>query len=190
MNQRSIAVASILAIVIIAAAAIGWYVTHPSGQLQNASQAPIQGKALLGATAPQFAIPTTAGYFDLSKTDKPVFVEVFATWCPHCQRETAVIDKLYKAFGSRVAFIGVPGSDTAIDGSSPASQLDVLNWAQQFHAQYPIASYDPSLNVAKLYLQGGFPTMVVIGKDKMIAYINSGEVGYAELAAALKNVAG
>ena len=38
-------------------------------------------------TAPQFEVATTAGYFDLSKTRKPVFLEIFATWCPHCQRE-------------------------------------------------------------------------------------------------------
>ena len=43
-----------------------------------------------------------------------------------------------------------------MDGTSAASTLDVLQWARRFNVQYPVA-YDPLLNVANLYLQGGFP---------------------------------
>ena len=133
------------------------------------------------------SVATTAGLFDLKGTDKPVFLEVFATWCPHCQRETAVIDRLYNHYQSRVDFVGVSGSDTAMDGTSAASQLDVLKWAQRFNVQYPVA-YDPLLNVANLYLQGGFPTFAVIGNDKSVAYLNSGEISYQELSAAISKV--
>ena len=35
-------------------------------------------------------------------------------------------------------------------------KLDVLEWVRRFHVEYPVA-YDPVLNVANLYLQGGFP---------------------------------
>ncbi len=139
--------------------------SHPSKQLQNASQSPIVGKATLGGTAPQFAVATTSGLFDLSKTDKPVFLEIFATWCPHCQRETAVIDKLYEKYQSQMAFVGVSGSDTAMDGTSAASQNDLLAWVQKFDVKYPVA-YDPLTAVADLYLQGGFPTIAVIDKPK------------------------
>ena len=41
-------------------------------------------------------LQTTAGLFDLSKTRKPVFLEVFATWCPHCQHEAPIVDRLYR----------------------------------------------------------------------------------------------
>ena len=194
MNQRSIAAASIGIFVLVIAGAIAWYFLHPSRQLQTASQSPIVGKAQVGQTAPVFQAATTGGLFDLAKTDKPVFLEVFATWCPHCQRETAVIDKLYTAYGSRVAFVAVSGSGTAMDGTSESSPADVLSFAQQFNVRYPIA-YDPLIrepnnpkSVANLYLQGGFPTFAVIGKDKKVAYLNSGEISYNDLAAELNNV--
>ena len=84
-------------------------------------------------------------------------------------------------------FVGVSGSDTAIDGTSPASQADVLNWVRRFNVQYPVA-YDASLGVANSYLQGGFPTIAIIGRDKTVAYLNSGEIAYADLDAALRKV--
>lgn len=194
MKERPIAVATIGIVVLIVAGAIAWYVTHPSRQLQNASQSPVVGKAQVGQTAPEFQASTTGGFFDLAKTDKPVFLEVFATWCPHCQRETAVIDKLFANYGSRVAFVAVSGSDTAMDNTSESSPLDVLNFAQQFNVRYPIA-YDPLIrepnnpkSVANLYLQGGFPSFAVIGKDKKVTYLSSGEISYDDLAAELKKV--
>jgi cytochrome c biogenesis protein CcmG/thiol:disulfide interchange protein DsbE len=187
VKQRQLAIFSLGIAILIVAAAIAWYFVHPSRSLQTASQSPVVGKAQVGQPAPEFEVATTDGLFDLAKTDKPVFLEVFATWCPHCQRETTVIDKLYKAYGSRVAFVGVSGSETAMDGTSESSQLDVLNWAQRFNVRYPVA-YDPLLNVANLYLQGGFPTFAVIGKDKKVAYLNSGELSYADLANAINKV--
>lgn len=184
MSRRRLGTATIVAVVLIAIAAIAVYALWPSLRLKNASQAPVTGKAQVGQPAPQFAVSTTDGLFDLKSSSKPVFLEIFATWCPHCQRETATIDKLYQKYKSRVDFVGVSGSDTAIDGTTAASQLDVLNWARRFNVQYPVA-YDESLGVAKNYLQGAYPTLIVIGKDKNVAYVNSGEISYGDLAAAL-----
>lgn len=184
MNQRQLGTLSLVAIAVLIVAAIAWYALRPSHALTSASQAPIVGKAQVGQPAPPFAIATTGGYFDLKDATKPVFLEVFATWCPHCQRETAVIDRLYRTYKSRVAFVAVSGSDTAMDGTSPASPRDVLDWVQRFNVQYPVA-YDASLGVANSYLQGGFPTIAVIGRDKNVAYLSSGELPYADLAGAL-----
>jgi thiol-disulfide isomerase/thioredoxin len=155
------------------------------GVNRNVTQAPVIGGAQQGGRAPEFAAATDHGYFDLAKTAKPVFLEVFATWCPHCQRETAVIDRLYQQYKSRVDFVGVSGSDRGMDGQSAASEQDVLNFATQLHAQYPLA-YDGSLDVAHKYLQGGFPTLVVIDRNKTITYLSSGETSYAELNSAIQ----
>lgn len=186
MNQRVLAILSAAVVIVLVAGAIAYVKMHPSGQLTNASVAPVVAKARVGDPAPQFVAATTSGMFDLSKVDKPVFLEVFATWCPHCQRETAVINKLYKEFSSKVAFVAIPGSDTGMDGTSPSSQLDVLNFQQRFAVSYPIAAYDQGLTVANQYLQGGFPTVAIIGKNKTIAYLNSGEIALADLQRELK----
>jgi cytochrome c biogenesis protein CcmG/thiol:disulfide interchange protein DsbE len=184
MNQRTLAILSLVVIVVLIGAGIVYVKLHQS-QLQNASSAPVNAAAQMGAKAPEFSLPTTAGPFDLATVDKPVFLEIFATWCPHCQRETAVINQLFAAYGSRIAFLAVPGSDTGMDGASPESQFDVLNFQIRFKVKYPIAAYDPNLTVAKLYLKGGYPTIAIIDRNKTIAYLNSGEVPYKELAAAL-----
>jgi cytochrome c biogenesis protein CcmG, thiol:disulfide interchange protein DsbE len=186
VKRSTLTIATIAVAVVIIVAAIAAYFFGPGRQhVQNASVSPIVGKAQVGAPAPNFQVATTAGYFDLSKTNKPVFLEVFATWCPHCQRETAVIDRLYQRYRNSVDFVGVSGSDTAMDGTSASSELDVLDWAKRFRAEYPVA-YDPVLNVANLYMQGGFPTLAVIGRDKRVAYLNSGEVSYDELSGAIE----
>jgi thiol-disulfide isomerase/thioredoxin len=188
MNRRVLAAFTTVAIVAIVVAAVVIYFRGPThGSVQNASQSPVVGNAQKGKTAPQFEVATTAGYFDLSKTRKPVFLEVFATWCPHCQRETAVIDRLYAKYRNRVDFVAVSGSDTGMDGTSASSELDVLNWVRQFNVKYPVA-YDPILNVATLYLQGGFPTIAIIGSNKKIRYLDDGEITYGELDAALRSV--
>jgi thiol-disulfide isomerase/thioredoxin len=162
---------------------IWWANTHIPKEVTSV---PTQGVAKLGQTAPEFQAATTQGLFDLSKAAKPVFLEVFATWCPHCQRETSVIDQLYAHYKGRVDFVAVTGSTLGMDHNSPASELDTVNFIKAFDVKYPVA-FDPSMNVAKAYLQGGYPTLVVIDRNKKITYLSSGETSYTELATAIDN---
>jgi|HubBroStandDraft_4_1064222.scaffolds.fasta_scaffold00001_398 cytochrome c biogenesis protein CcmG/thiol:disulfide interchange protein DsbE len=188
MSQRNAATISIGLLVLILVGASLYYFFGPGHRhVESAAQPPAVGKAQIGQPAPNFEVATTSGLFDLSKTTKPVFLEVFATWCPHCQRETVVIDRLYRAYRSRVDFVGVSGSQYAMDSTTAASELDLLDWVRRFHVEYPVA-YDPLLNVANLYLQGGFPTIVIIARDKKVTYLNSGELSYQELAGAIEKV--
>lgn len=187
MNQRALAIISAIVFVALVAGGIIYVKLHPT-QLQNASNAPVNAPLDVGMQAPQFTLPTTAGPFDLSTATKPVLIEIFATWCPHCQRETVVMNQLFAEYGKRVTFLAIPGSDTAMDGASPESQFDVLNFTIKFNVKYPIGVYDPNLTVAKQYLKGGFPTIVIIDRNKNIAYVNSGEISVQDLAAALNKV--
>jgi thiol-disulfide isomerase/thioredoxin len=184
VNQKTLGIASAAIVAAIVVVAIVWHFAAPKGRVETSAQAPPIAKVVVGSHAPEFVLPTTGGVFDMNAAQKPAFVEVFATWCPHCQRETAVIDRLYDAYKSRASFVGVSGSDQAMDESSPASQADVLAWTQRFHAIYPVA-YDPNLTVANSYLQGGFPSFAIVGRDGNVTYLNSGEVSYTDLAAAL-----
>jgi thiol-disulfide isomerase/thioredoxin len=184
MSRRLISAISIVALLVIVCAAIAVATLKPSKQLATAAAAPPIAKAAIGQPAPNFSVATTNGLFTLSKATKPVFLEIFATWCPHCQRMVSVIDPLYEKYKESVVFVGVSGSDTAMDGTSSASQEDVLQWVDRFHVAYAVA-YDPNLTVANLYLQGGFPTIAIIGKNKVIQYLDSGEIPSAVLDAAL-----
>ena len=146
-----------------------------------ASEAPTVAPLAVGQAAAPFTIPTTGGVFDLTQAaGKPVLLEVFATWCPHCQRETATLNQIFDTYKDRVHVVAVSGSQYAFDGSSPQSQADVVSFAEKYSVRYPIA-YDESLGVAHKYLQGGFPTLVVIGKDGKIAWFRDGEIPQADI---------
>jgi len=152
-----------------------------------ASEAPAFNPLAVGDSAPQFSAATSKGPFSLASARRPVFLEVFATWCPHCQRETAVLNALYERFKSRVDFVAVSGSPFAHDRTSPESLGDVEMFAQYFGVRYPIA-FDPSMAVANHYLQGGYPTIAIIGTNKRISFISTGEISLQKLTRELRRV--
>jgi cytochrome c biogenesis protein CcmG/thiol:disulfide interchange protein DsbE len=170
-NRKLVLYVTLAAIAIALVVAVGFASRVPKA----ATEVNTQAKLSVGQTAPEFAASTTAGPFDLATAKGPVFLEVFATWCPHCQRETQVLNQVSAQYGHKINFVAVAGSPYGIDGSSPETQLDVVAFANQFHVNYPVA-FDPDLTVAKSYLQAGFPTMVIIGADKKIHWIGSAEI--------------
>jgi thiol-disulfide isomerase/thioredoxin len=152
---------------------------------QSATESHAQSTLKVGDSAPPFSVSTTAGPFDLATAKTPVLLEVFATWCPHCQHETKILNDIYAKYGKQITVVSVSGSNVAIDGNTPASQADVIAFAQKFSVAYPVA-YDPDLKVANLYLQTGFPTVVMIKADKKVSYIGDGEIPAATLESAIK----
>ena len=188
MNRRALLIFSIVALLVIAVVAIVVVKFQPTQQLQNASTAPIVAPASVGSIAPTFSTPTTQGEFDLATVKRPVLLEVFATWCPHCQYETGVLDRLYTRYGKQIAFIAIPGSTTDITGTGPSSQEDVQGFIDRFAVRYPVAMYDPSLSVAKAYIQGGYPTIAMIDRSKHIVYLKSGQRNYASLVGAVRKL--
>jgi cytochrome c biogenesis protein CcmG/thiol:disulfide interchange protein DsbE len=185
-RRRAVVIVSVavMAILIIVAVVLASRVP------KAASDAPISATLAVGQKAPLFAVATTNGPFDLAASaGKPTLLEVFASWCPHCQREVPVLDRLYAKYKGRVNLVSVAGSPYGIDQTQPESQADVIAFMTQFKATYPIA-FDPNLDVARKYLEGGFPTLVLIGADGNVAAIRDGEVPEGDLTKALDAVAG
>jgi cytochrome c biogenesis protein CcmG/thiol:disulfide interchange protein DsbE len=185
LNRRNLTYATIAVVVIAIVAAIG---LANRGAVSNVAQTVNpDSKLTVGSAAPTFSITTDAGPFDLASVSTPVFLEVFATWCPHCMHEVPIVDALSKAYAGKVAFVGVSGSPYGMDESSPESQDDVNAWVQKLNVTYPVA-YDQDLKIANEYLQGGYPTIVMIDSHKVVRYVNSGELTPTELETALNNV--
>jgi thiol-disulfide isomerase/thioredoxin len=136
----------------------------------------------VGEAAPAFAVTTIDGRrIDSATTTGPIALEIFATWCPHCQRETAVLEKLHQRLGKALTMVAVTGSGLAADHNSPESIQDVRAFARYFAVTYDVA-YDPDLRVASRYFQGGFPSIIFIDGQKRISAIEEGEVPLARLA--------
>ena len=185
-DRRKIAIYGGVTILVIAAiVTIG--LLNRSSVPKAASDSPITSQIAVGQTAPEFTAQTNAGPFDLANVSTPVLVEVFATWCPHCQNETSVLNAVAAKYAGKVALVAVSGSPTGMDGNTPESQADVNTFGQRFGVRYPIA-FDPELKVANQYISNGFPTLVVIDKNKKVTYVTSGETTQASIEKALKPV--
>lgn len=185
-DRRKIVIYATIAIVLIAIlAAVAFYSRQvvPS----NATIATGGSKLKVGDKAPEFSVQTDAGQFDLAQVTTPVLLEVFATWCPHCQIETTALNDIAQKYQGKLALVAVSGDAFDMSHTGPESQADVNTFAQQFHVRYPIA-FDPNLTVAQQYLKEGFPTLVLIRPDKTIAWINSGQIPEADVVKQINKV--
>jgi thiol-disulfide isomerase/thioredoxin len=185
-NRTRIAIYAIGTLLVIGViVAIG--LLNRSAVPNSASNAPITSTLKVGDTAPEFTVPTNAGQFDLAGVSTPVLLEVFATWCPHCQRETVVLNDLAAKYAGKVAIVAVSGSAQGMDGNSPESQADVNTFGAQYNVRYPLA-FDPELKVAGQYIQGGFPSLILIDKNKKVTWTASGESAEVDIVKAIKKV--
>ena len=186
---RWLSAGSLVAIILTAVVIVGGIVAaivNAKRVPESASNAPIYASIAVGSTAPAFHVTTIDGTnFDSASVHGPMMLEVFATWCPHCQHEVNLIDSLHQELGPKLAILAASGSPIGMDGSSPSGTNDVQSFASQLGVEYPIA-YDQDLSVAKSYLQGGFPTIVFINGDKKIVAIETGEISLAKLKADAK----
>jgi len=188
-RSRTIMYVSIAIVVIAVILAVAFASRVP----KTASVAPTASKIKVGDVAPEFTVSATNGQFDLKNalaSGKPVFLEVFATWCPHCQRMTTVLRSVRKKFPeSRLAMLSVTGSPYARnatpDNMLPESQQDVDAFERDFHVTWP-SMFDPNLDVAKSWGLDGFPTIYIVNSKGIIVYSGSGEMQEKELESALR----
>ena len=67
-----------------------------------------------------------------------MLVAYVATWCPHCQAEVAVLNKINQRYaGQGLKVIGVSASTMGMDGRSRASLGDLERFVREHNATYP-----------------------------------------------------
>jgi thiol-disulfide isomerase/thioredoxin len=171
-RRRMIVYATVGVVVLLIIVAVALASRTP----KTASDAPMFAPLKVGQAAPSFSVASTGGPLSVPVSDhKPVVLEVFATWCPHCQHEVATLNDIFAKYGDRIHLVAVSGSPYGMNESNPETQGDVFAFTQQFKVRYPVA-FDGDLVVAKKYLQGGFPTIVVIGRDNKVLSVRDGEI--------------
>ncbi len=188
-RRKLIGIITIVVVIVAIIVAVGLSSRQNSPVPENATKAVGAATVKVGDTAPEFSVQTNAGPFDLANVSSPVLLEVFATWCPHCQRETTVLNTIAAKYAGKLAIVAVSGDAFNMNHDGPESLADVNQFGQTFGVRYPIA-YDPDLKVAQLYLKEGFPTLVLINSGKKITWMKDGEVPPAALEAAIKGVVG
>lgn len=134
----------------------------------------------VGAAAPALSEPTGSGTFDTSRSVRPYVIEFFAVWCPHCQREVPVVNELERVDGKRADIVAIPASPFGFDKSAPLDQTALTAFAVRFHTGYRIG-FDGSFAASYDYGIAEFPTFYVVGADRRVCAVESGEVPFERL---------
>lgn len=184
----------IAVVAVIAIAIYGfWQYQHVSS---SAAQSPntlpsIPPPALVGSQAVPFEIDTPIGPFtSASLAGKPYLLEIFASWCPHCQRETKILRAIRaKVPPSKLSMISVTGSlfgqGSTVGNNVAESQAGVNAFDKQYGVTWP-AFYDGNLTVARLWGMIGFPAIYIVDKNGVIRYYGAGDIDEASLMKGLK----
>jgi peroxiredoxin len=188
-KHQASADANASAALVAAANAIGFHTsTEPGVGLKeddsagSGSVATDPGLLQPGTAAPVFTLKTPQGQ-TVSLSDyrgKAVLLELFATWCPHCQAEAPHLAKLARELAPKgVQILSVNG-----DGEDAAS---VFAFHRYFASPYPaLLDYRSGASgsftrpgnpgpVSTTYGLQSFPTFYVIKPDGTIAWAAQGE---------------
>jgi thiol-disulfide isomerase/thioredoxin len=127
--------------------------------------------ALLGAEAPDFALPVIYGGEPGSRIrlselhGHVVLLDFWASWCRPCLEEMVILDRTAKEPRYRtVMLIGV---------NSDEQQEQALSLLRRVKPSYPSVT-DEGGDVAQAYGVDGLPTLVVIGADGVVRAIETG----------------
>ena len=165
---------------------IGWYRYIPFGVLLfflGAAfyyQARLEARATVGEAAPGFSLPDL-GDSEVALADfqgKAVVVNFWTTWCPECTDEMPALEAIHRAYGDRVAVLGV---------NMREPRAVVAPFVERLGVSYPVL-LDRSERVAKQYRVTGVPETWIIAPDGTAALHRLGPMSYDQLAAALDEI--
>jgi thiol-disulfide isomerase/thioredoxin len=151
----------------------------------------------VGSTFPNFDLATVNGqHYTLSNyKGKPVLVEFFAVWCPHCQHMAPIIDQLNAAYKSKglqvLAVLANPyGRNYDLSGGSDtrlADKGDIQWYTQNFKPTYPLL-IDPTFTVVNEAGANSYPTIYILDKSLKVRSATQGEVPYSQLAGVINTI--
>ncbi len=127
--------------------------------------------------APTFSVETSdGGHFSLAEhvasDGRPVFLNLWASWCFPCREEMPAIDRSSQAF-PQIAFVGVSIQD---------SRSDAEEFAEEIGVTYTIG-FDEDNAVDDAYKPLGLPASYIISGDGIIVERIFGKVTEEDLAA-------
>jgi len=186
-----ISVIAIVAIIVVVVA---------SSSNQNANCSITDGLSC-GSAAPVFTLPQVPSMKEVSLSDyrgRPVLLELFATWCPHCQRMAPILEQLgtaNKNKGLVILSVLADQRDHNAEGNAhpgTTSPQDVEWFVNQFHVKHPVF-YDPQVANAVtaqsvIYKLTSFPTIYLLDKNGIIRASHAGEFTQADMQTLINQV--
>ncbi|MGD0475259.1 MAG: TlpA disulfide reductase family protein [Candidatus Velthaea sp.] len=123
--------------------------------------------ATVGKPAPAFVLEDLSGapVSSASLHGKPLYINVFASWCPPCRVELPAIVRGYSRFKAKVAFLGV-------DEQEPAEKIQPFRRAMGI--RYPIAIDQGQMEAS--YRAHSVPTSVFIDRRGIVRALYRGPI--------------
>jgi cytochrome c biogenesis protein CcmG/thiol:disulfide interchange protein DsbE len=123
--------------------------------------------ATVGKPAPAFVLEDLNGSSVSGKSlrGRPLYINVFATWCPPCRIELPAIVRSYERFKRRVAYLGV-------DEQEPSGKIGPFTRAMGI--RYPIAIDQGQMEAS--YQAHSVPTSVFIDRNGIVRALYRGPI--------------
>jgi cytochrome c biogenesis protein CcmG/thiol:disulfide interchange protein DsbE len=150
---------AIVIVVIVTVSFLGLLVW---GMLNKQPLTGLSGITMVNRPAPDFTLTTFKGkIFSLADlSDRPIVINFWASWCPPCREEAALLERTWRAYKNRgVIFLGVDVQDR---------EKDALNYIRKFDITYPNGP-DPTGEISIDYGVSGLPvTFFISGKGEIV----------------------
>ena len=95
----------------------------------------------------------------ISDTDKPIFINIWATWCGPCRSEIPSINELYNTFKNDVEFMLI----------SPDESIEKLTEFAEKN-DYKLPFYNAISHTPKELQTNSYPTTFILDKNKNITH--------------------
>ncbi|WP_124728220.1 TlpA family protein disulfide reductase [Staphylospora marina] len=109
---------------------------------------------------------------------KPVFINVWAAWCPPCRAETPDMVNMHKKYGDRITFLGI--NATHLDDEASARRF-----VREYQVSYPVL-LDKEGTVYRTWKVQALPTSFLIDENGVMAWRKTGAVTPGELERAIR----
>jgi peroxiredoxin len=155
-------------------AATGGQVGNGTANLQIDPNANLSGNSPVSAreAAPDFSLPGVDGktYSLSAQLGKVVVLEFIATWCPHCQNDAPMMNKLYDTYKSKnVQVFAINATPNGHDHSSPARMSDLQWFRDTYGVTFPLL-FDAQLKSANDYGVYFYPYIYIVDQQGKVAF--------------------
>ncbi len=182
------AIIAVVSLVIVIAAAAFIYQALPDIQKGMPYELSLDGAIsqedtdrLLACEVERFdGAKTTVGGLSES-SGKPIVINMWASWCTHCEAEMNAYQQLFEEYGERIEFVMLDLPD------SKSEYASAKEYVKEHGFTFP-AYYDTDMKMATTLNVIGIPVLVIITPAGDVVLNRVGEVNYNALKGTFDNV--